>query len=199
MLKFPFHSSTHYRKLTLNLLLLSSAFVSSGDECLTLALKGRCENQLKHRHTGTERVIGNGHMTVGTISTSGGNRLLEHAIGGLCEVHFLPLVVGVRDSNRTQRLRCVGRYSRSEKSPAQSLQPAYTNHLEGILFPFFFYRQLINSTVFRVFGVFGVYVMILCWTEIHNNHRKHNNWHKYTSVLNGSLLCFAHSCSQSSR
>lgn len=86
-----------------------------------------------------------------------------------------------------------------KKSPAQSLQPAYTNHLEGILFPFFFYRQLINSTVFRVFGVFGVYVMILCWTEIHNNHRKHNNWHKYTSVLNGSLLCFAHSCSQSGR
>ncbi|KAM6946251.1 uncharacterized protein FYW47_017347 isoform 2-T2 [Aplochiton taeniatus] len=26
---------------------------------------------------------------------------------GLCEVHFLPLVVGVRDFNRTQRLRCV--------------------------------------------------------------------------------------------
>ncbi|CAI5670792.1 unnamed protein product [Oreochromis niloticus] len=83
-----------------------------GDECLTLALKGRCENQLKHRHTGAERVIGNGHMTVGmlhsgTITTSGGNRFLERAIGGLCEVHFLPLVVGVRDSNRTQRLRCV--------------------------------------------------------------------------------------------
>ncbi|XP_035770530.1 uncharacterized protein si:ch211-67e16.11 [Neolamprologus brichardi] len=78
-----------------------------GDECLTLALKGRCENQLKHRHTVAERVIGNGRMTVGTITTGGGNRLLERAIGGLCEVHFLPLVVGVRDSNRTQRLRCV--------------------------------------------------------------------------------------------
>lgn len=96
--------------------------MSSGDECLTLALKGRCENQLKHRHTGAERVIGNSHMTVGmlhsgTITTSGGNRFLERAIGGLCEVHFLPLVVGVRDSNRTQRLRCVGRYSRSENHP----------------------------------------------------------------------------------
>lgn len=123
---------SHYRKLTLNLFLrLSSAFVSSGDECLTLALKGRCENQLKHRHTGAERAIGNCHMTVGTITTSSGNRLLERAIGGLCEVHFLPLVVGVRDNNRTQRLRCVGRYSRSEKNPAQSLQPPYTNQLEA--------------------------------------------------------------------
>ncbi|XP_063070666.1 uncharacterized protein si:ch211-67e16.11 isoform X2 [Engraulis encrasicolus] len=27
--------------------------------------------------------------------------------GGVCEIHFLPLVVGVRDGNRTQRLRCV--------------------------------------------------------------------------------------------
>lgn len=140
MLKFSFHSSTNYRKLTLNLL-LSSAFVSSGDECLTLALKGRCENQLKHRHTVAERVIGNGHMTVGTITTGGVNRLLERAIGGLCEVHFLPLVVGVRDSNRTQRLRCVGTYSRSEKSPAQSLQPPYTNQLEGILFPPLFFTD----------------------------------------------------------
>uniref|UniRef100_A0A3Q0T689 Si:ch211-67e16.11 n=1 Tax=Amphilophus citrinellus TaxID=61819 RepID=A0A3Q0T689_AMPCI len=70
------------------------------DECLTLALKGHCQNQLKHRQTRPERYSG-------TINSSSGSLLLEHAIGGLCEVHFLPLVVGVRDSNRTQRLKCV--------------------------------------------------------------------------------------------
>ncbi|XP_059199563.1 uncharacterized protein si:ch211-67e16.11 [Centropristis striata] len=80
-----------------------------GEECLTLALKGRCQNQLKRRQAGPERLMGNGHrLTSGSlrgssITTGGGNR----AVGGLCEVHFLPLVVGVGDSNRTQRLRCV--------------------------------------------------------------------------------------------
>ncbi|KAL3056041.1 hypothetical protein OYC64_018699 [Pagothenia borchgrevinki] len=76
-----------------------------GEECLTLALKGRCQNQLKRRQAGPERLMGNGHgrlaggaMRGSTITTSGGR---------LCEVHFLPLVVGVGDSNRTQRLRCV--------------------------------------------------------------------------------------------
>nr|XP_020472758.1 uncharacterized protein LOC109969888 [Monopterus albus] len=54
-----------------------------GEECLTLALKGHCQNQLKRR------------------------QWQPWAIGGLCEVHFLPLVVGVGDNNRTQRLRCV--------------------------------------------------------------------------------------------
>ncbi|XP_040912335.1 uncharacterized protein si:ch211-67e16.11 [Toxotes jaculatrix] len=85
-----------------------------GEECLTLALKGRCQNQLKRRQAGPERLMGNGHSRLsggalrgGSISTSGGSRLVERAIGGLCEVHFLPLVVGVGDSNRTQRLRCV--------------------------------------------------------------------------------------------
>uniref|UniRef100_A0A3B4Z4L8 Si:ch211-67e16.11 n=1 Tax=Seriola lalandi dorsalis TaxID=1841481 RepID=A0A3B4Z4L8_SERLL len=84
------------------------------DECLTLALKGRCQNQLKRRQAGPERLMGNGHSRLaggalrgGTITTSGASRLVERAIGGLCEVHFLPLVVGVEDSNRTQRLRCV--------------------------------------------------------------------------------------------
>ncbi|XP_030285288.1 uncharacterized protein LOC115588684 [Sparus aurata] len=78
-----------------------------GDECLTLALKGRCQNQLKRRQTGPERLMGNGRLRSGTITTSSGSRLVERAAGGLCEVHFLPLVVGVGDSNRTQRLRCV--------------------------------------------------------------------------------------------
>lgn len=85
--------------------------MSSGEECLTLALKGRCQNQLKRRQAGSERLVGNGHgrLRSGAITTSGGSRLGERAVGGLCEVHFLPLVVGVGDSNRTQRLRCVGR------------------------------------------------------------------------------------------
>nr|XP_033472076.1 uncharacterized protein si:ch211-67e16.11 [Epinephelus lanceolatus] len=85
-----------------------------GDECLTLALKGRCQNQLKRRQAGPERLMGNGHSRLAggtlrgsTIASSSGSRLVERAVGGLCEVHFLPLVVGVGDSNRTQRLRCV--------------------------------------------------------------------------------------------
>lgn len=87
--------------------------MSSGEECLTLALKGRCQNQLKRRQAGPERLMGNGRLAAGamrggTIATSGGSRLVERAVGGLCEVHFLPLVVGVGDGNRTQRLRCVG-------------------------------------------------------------------------------------------
>lgn len=82
---------------------------------MTLALKGRCQNQLKRRQAGTERLLGNGRLPGGvlrggTITTSGGSRLVERAVGGLCEVHFLPLVVGVGDNNRTQRLRCVGRF-----------------------------------------------------------------------------------------
>ncbi|CAK6973176.1 uncharacterized protein si:ch211-67e16.11 [Scomber scombrus] len=87
-----------------------------GEECLTLALKSRCQNQLKRRQAGPERLIGNGHgrlaggsLRSGTISgpVSSASRLVERAVGGLCEIHFLPLVVGVGDSNRTQRLRCV--------------------------------------------------------------------------------------------
>ncbi|XP_068427925.1 uncharacterized protein si:ch211-67e16.11 [Clinocottus analis] len=81
-----------------------------GEECLTLALKGRCQNQLKRRQAGPERLMGNGHGRLrggGAMAASGGSRLVERAAGGLCEVHFLPLVVGVGDGNRTQRLRCV--------------------------------------------------------------------------------------------
>ncbi|XP_077393676.1 uncharacterized protein LOC144030890 [Festucalex cinctus] len=77
-----------------------------GEECLTQALKGRCQNQLKRWQAGPERLIGHGHSWLmggaprrGTFSSP--------VSGRLCEVHFLPLVVGVGDSNRTQRLRCV--------------------------------------------------------------------------------------------
>lgn len=92
-----------------------SPSASSGDECLTLALKGRCQNQLKRRQAGPERLMGNGRLAGGalrsvTVTTSSASRLVERAAGGLCEVHFLPLVIGVGDSNRTQRLRCVGRF-----------------------------------------------------------------------------------------
>ncbi|XP_040056796.2 uncharacterized protein LOC120833603 [Gasterosteus aculeatus] len=84
-----------------------------GEECLTLALKGRCQNQLKRRQAGPERLMGNGHRLAGgplrasVTTTGGGSRLVERPVGGLCEVHFLPLVVGAGDSNRTQRLKCV--------------------------------------------------------------------------------------------
>eukprot|EP00066_Takifugu_rubripes_P021506 XP_011610772.1 PREDICTED: uncharacterized protein LOC105417635 isoform X2 [Takifugu rubripes] len=82
-----------------------------GEECLTPALKGRCQNQMKRRQTGPERLLDNvrlvgGPLRGGTISSGSGSRLVERATGGLCEVHFLPLVVEVGDSNRTQRLRC---------------------------------------------------------------------------------------------
>uniref|UniRef100_A0A3Q1FDV6 Si:ch211-67e16.11 n=1 Tax=Acanthochromis polyacanthus TaxID=80966 RepID=A0A3Q1FDV6_9TELE len=82
------------------------------DECLTLALKGRCQNQLKRRQAAPERLMSNGRLgggalRGGSIGAGGGSRLVERTIGGLCEVHFLPLVVRVGDGNRTQRLRCV--------------------------------------------------------------------------------------------
>lgn len=77
-----------------------------GDECLTLAVKGQCQNQLKRR------------LRAGIIS--GSSRTMERTIGGLCEVHFLPLVIGVGDSNRTQRLRCM---DNSEFAPCPQLLP----------------------------------------------------------------------------
>lgn len=113
-------------------LTLSSFSVSSGEECLTLALKSRCQNQLKRRQAGPERLIGNGHgrlsggsLRSGTISgpVSSASRLVERAVGGLCEIHFLPLVVGVGDSNRTQRLRCVGKSELIVMSRVQQMNP----------------------------------------------------------------------------
>ncbi|KAM4559348.1 uncharacterized protein PAE49_013776 isoform 2-T2 [Odontesthes bonariensis] len=79
-----------------------------GEDCLTLALKGRCQNQLKRRQAGPERLFGSSRLAAGALrGGAGAGRLLERAVGGFCEVHFLPLVVAVGDSNRTQRLRCV--------------------------------------------------------------------------------------------
>ncbi|XP_035986810.1 uncharacterized protein si:ch211-67e16.11 isoform X1 [Fundulus heteroclitus] len=75
-----------------------------GEDCLTLALRGRCQNQLKRRQTGPQRLFGTRRGAVGTLR---GSRLLERAIGGFCEVHFLPLVVAIGDSSWTQRLKCV--------------------------------------------------------------------------------------------
>uniref|UniRef100_A0A3Q2DM86 Si:ch211-67e16.11 n=1 Tax=Cyprinodon variegatus TaxID=28743 RepID=A0A3Q2DM86_CYPVA len=78
------------------------------EECLTLALKGRCQNQLKRRQTGPQRLFGPRRMAAGTLrGGTAGSRLLEQAIGGFCEVHFLPLVVAIGDSSMSQRLKCV--------------------------------------------------------------------------------------------
>ncbi|XP_041922867.1 uncharacterized protein si:ch211-67e16.11 [Alosa sapidissima] len=80
-----------------------------GEECLTLALKTRCVNQLKRQRSRSDRLVGRSRMQRGaSIAASGGSRpsRMERS-GGVCEIHFLPLVVGVRDGNRTQRLRCV--------------------------------------------------------------------------------------------
>uniref|UniRef100_A0A3Q2YDH4 Si:ch211-67e16.11 n=1 Tax=Hippocampus comes TaxID=109280 RepID=A0A3Q2YDH4_HIPCM len=76
------------------------------EECLTQALKGRCQNQLKRWQAGPERLMEQGHSWL----VGGAPRratFSSQVSGRLCEVHFLPLVVGVGDSNRTQRLRCV--------------------------------------------------------------------------------------------
>ncbi|XP_066497350.1 uncharacterized protein si:ch211-67e16.11 [Hoplias malabaricus] len=74
-----------------------------GEECLSLALKTRCQNQLKRRRSRSDRMVGRARFRRSAVSRAG---RVERS-SGLCEVHFLPLVVGVRDSNRTQRLRCV--------------------------------------------------------------------------------------------
>ncbi|XP_077584893.1 uncharacterized protein LOC144204664 [Stigmatopora nigra] len=77
-----------------------------GNECLTQVLKGRCQNQMKHWQTTPERLMGHGHSwLVGGVPY--GTALSNSVSERLCEVHFLPLVVGAGDNNRTQRLRCV--------------------------------------------------------------------------------------------
>ncbi|XP_039351006.1 uncharacterized protein LOC120374803 [Mauremys reevesii] len=64
-------------------------------ECLTLALRSRCENQTKRRGRG-----GQGTREAGRA------RREEPLVGG-CEIHFLPLVVAAQDPKRQQRLHCV--------------------------------------------------------------------------------------------
>ncbi|XP_051565043.1 uncharacterized protein si:ch211-67e16.11 isoform X1 [Myxocyprinus asiaticus] len=71
-----------------------------GEECLTIAVKTRCQNQLKRRRSRSDRMASRARGTVGKT-------VHVEQSSGLCEIHFLPLVVGVKDSNRTQRLRCV--------------------------------------------------------------------------------------------
>ncbi|XP_061697835.1 uncharacterized protein si:ch211-67e16.11 isoform X2 [Syngnathoides biaculeatus] len=79
---------------------------SPGEECLTQALKGRCQNQLKRQQAGPERLLGHGHSWRVGGAPRGGT-VSSPVNGRLCEVHFLPLVVGVGDGNQTQRLKCV--------------------------------------------------------------------------------------------
>lgn len=78
--------------------------IFAGEECMTLALKTRCQNQLKRRRSRSDRTMDRTQIRKGSVSRA------SHAerSSGLCEIHFLPRVVGVRDSNQTQRLRCVG-------------------------------------------------------------------------------------------
>ncbi|XP_029557895.1 uncharacterized protein si:ch211-67e16.11 [Salmo trutta] len=78
-----------------------------GEECLTLALKSRCQNQLKRRQSGSERPAGNGRARRATAARPRNGPGRVERSSGLCEIHFLPMVIEVRDNNRTQRLRCV--------------------------------------------------------------------------------------------
>ncbi|XP_052003887.1 uncharacterized protein LOC127658567 isoform X2 [Xyrauchen texanus] len=71
-----------------------------GEECLTMAVKTYCQNQLKWRRSRSDRMASRARRTMGRTGR------VQHS-SGLCEIHFLPLVVGVKDINRTQRLRCV--------------------------------------------------------------------------------------------
>lgn len=71
---------------------------------MTLGLKTRCQNQLKRRRSRSDRLMDRTQIRKSAVSRA------SHTdrSSGICEIHFLPRVVGVRDSNRTQRLRCVG-------------------------------------------------------------------------------------------
>lgn len=69
-----------------------------------MAVKTRCQNQLKRRRSRSDRMASRARARRSTVARPS---RVEHN-SGLCEIHFLPLVVGVKDSNRTQRLRCVG-------------------------------------------------------------------------------------------
>ncbi|XP_060786160.1 uncharacterized protein si:ch211-67e16.11 isoform X2 [Neoarius graeffei] len=74
-----------------------------GEACMTLALKTRCQNQLKRRRSRSDRMMDRTQIRKSTVSRTSPTERSS----GLCEIHFLPRVVGVRDSNQTQRLRCV--------------------------------------------------------------------------------------------
>ncbi|KAB5577228.1 hypothetical protein PHYPO_G00207490 [Pangasianodon hypophthalmus] len=74
-----------------------------GEVCMTLALKTRCRNQLKRRRSRSDRTMDRTQIRKSAVARASHTERSS----GLCEIHFLPRVVGVRDSNRTQRLRCV--------------------------------------------------------------------------------------------
>ncbi|XP_038277915.2 uncharacterized protein LOC119863467 [Dermochelys coriacea] len=67
-------------------------------ECLSLALRSRCENRTKRHGRGGQ----------GKREAAGARRARrEEPLAGLCEIHFLPLVVAALDPRRQQRLHCV--------------------------------------------------------------------------------------------
>ncbi|XP_054644345.1 uncharacterized protein si:ch211-67e16.11 [Dunckerocampus dactyliophorus] len=78
-----------------------------GEECLIHALKGRCQNQLKRRQAEPESLISHHGRGWRLDGNPRGGIVSSSVSGRLCEVHFLPLVVAVGDSNQTQRLRCI--------------------------------------------------------------------------------------------
>ncbi|XP_053142872.1 uncharacterized protein LOC128340955 isoform X2 [Hemicordylus capensis] len=66
-------------------------------ECLTPAQRSRCENQLKRRP-------GRGK---GRSQRSAGRIRREEPPVGLCEIHFLPMVVVAQDPKHLQKLHCM--------------------------------------------------------------------------------------------
>ncbi|XP_062907502.1 uncharacterized protein si:ch211-67e16.11 [Mobula hypostoma] len=88
-------------------------------ECMTLALKSRCENLLKRRSgraerpNTTERARRRPRGRVASsrrkreAGSAGPRSRREERLEGLCEIHFVPLVVGQKDENKEQRLHCV--------------------------------------------------------------------------------------------
>ncbi|KAM9486384.1 uncharacterized protein Hap1MRO34_006439 [Clarias gariepinus] len=76
-----------------------------GEECMTPALKTQCQNQLKRRRSRSDRTMDRTLIRRSAVSRASHTERSN----GFCEIHFLPRVVGMRDSNRTQRLHCVDR------------------------------------------------------------------------------------------
>uniref|UniRef100_A0A6J0TKP5 Uncharacterized protein n=1 Tax=Pogona vitticeps TaxID=103695 RepID=A0A6J0TKP5_9SAUR len=66
-------------------------------ECLTLAQRSHCENQLKRR---PGRGKGRSQWPTGRVRR-------EEPPVGLCEIHFLPMAVTVQDPKHLQKLHCV--------------------------------------------------------------------------------------------
>ncbi|XP_041057191.1 uncharacterized protein si:ch211-67e16.11 [Carcharodon carcharias] len=88
-------------------------------ECMTLALKSRCENLLKRRTSRNERHNAKDRAKnrlkaqaarsslKREVRNAGSQSRREERLVGLCEIHFIPLVVGQKDVHKEQRLRCV--------------------------------------------------------------------------------------------